>query len=265
MSGKLIDKLCLKDRGVISLIGAGGKTSLMFRLAKELENSGKTVLTTTTTKIFMPDRAQSPYTIVANSFDKILDRTKSSLHQYRHFSAGSVHDQAAGKLNGFSPGIIDQLWEKNLFDWIIVEADGAKQKSLKATALHEPVVPGTTTRLVLVTGLDAVGKILDDKIVHRAKLFSNNTGLLPGEAINEQSIATSIAFEIKKAGLFLPFLNFVFLNKADNKSQIKSGEKIAGLLQTNGAISRVIIASLKDKAPLKNNFNCKKINNKRKK
>ncbi|MCD4678214.1 MAG: hypothetical protein K8S18_19810, partial [Desulfobacula sp.] len=63
MTNTLIDNLQLNRRGVISLIGAGGKTSLMFCLAKELENSGKTVLTTTTTKIFMPTPDQSPVTV----------------------------------------------------------------------------------------------------------------------------------------------------------------------------------------------------------
>ncbi len=54
MNTSLIDILKLKSQGVISIIGAGGKTSLMFSLAKELSKSGKKVLTTTTTKIFMP-------------------------------------------------------------------------------------------------------------------------------------------------------------------------------------------------------------------
>ena len=46
--------LMLGDGGVISLVGAGGKTSLMFKLAHELSKTGEPVLTTTTTKIFEP-------------------------------------------------------------------------------------------------------------------------------------------------------------------------------------------------------------------
>jgi probable selenium-dependent hydroxylase accessory protein YqeC len=48
MKTKLIDTLQLTGQGLISIIGAGGKTSLKFRLAKEHEDSGKSVLTTTT-------------------------------------------------------------------------------------------------------------------------------------------------------------------------------------------------------------------------
>ena len=116
MTNTLIDKLRLKHRGVISLVGAGGKTSLMFCLAKKLTESGKTVLTTTTTKIFMPKPDQSPVTIIEGAVDELVKKSKSFLSRYSHFSAGSKQDLATGKLKGFTPDIIHQLWQENLFD-----------------------------------------------------------------------------------------------------------------------------------------------------
>jgi len=265
MTNTLIDKLHLNSQGVISLIGAGGKTSLMFRLAKELADSGKTVLTTTTTKIFMPKPDQSPSTIIEGMVDELVKTSKSFLSRYPHFSAGRRHDTASGKLNGFTPDIINQLWQTSLFDWIIVEADGARYKPLKATDAHEPVVPKVTTHLILVTGLDAAGKVLDDKHVHRAKIFSNNTGLPLGENIDEQSIATSTAIEIKKAkALSHPLFSIVILNKADTPDKIASRWKIAELLQTNKNIYRVITASLKDEIPVKDCFETQKTNQRKK-
>ena len=259
MTNSLIDTLQLKTRGVISLIGAGGKTSLMFRLAKEVAGSGKNVLTTTTTKIFMPDPDQSPVTIIEESVDELIKKLKSYLNHYHHFSAGRERDAATGKLNGFSLDTINDLWQANLFDWIIVEADGAKRKSLKATGSHEPVVPRATSHLILVTGLDAVGKSLDDSHVHRADLFSNNTGLPLGGTIDEQSIAISTAIEMEKAGtLSHPNFSIVFLNKADTLSRIDSGRKIAELLQANQDISQIITVSLKDDTSVKECFNTQK-------
>lgn len=259
MTNTLIDNLQLNQRGVISLIGAGGKTSLMFCLAKELENSGKTVLTTTTTKIFMPTPDQSPVTVIDDAVDELVMKLKLCLNQFHHVCAGSKHDTASGKLKGFAPDTINQLWQTRLFDWIIVEADGAKRKPLKASDSHEPVLPKDTTHLVLVTGLDAVGKTLDEKHVHRSKLFSNNTGLCPGETIDEKSIAASTTIEIKKANaLSHPLFNHVFLNKADTQTLIDSGRKIAGFLQTNKTINRIITASLKDKIRVKDCFDVQK-------
>lgn len=249
MNISLINELKLSDRGVVSIIGAGGKTSLMFRLAKELAESGKKVLTTTTTKIFMPGPDESPETIITDSIDELIEKSKSCLSRFNHFSAGCKQVADPKKLKGFDPVIIDQLWEAACFDWIIVEADGARRKPLKATDIHEPLVPGMTTHLIHVTGLDAVGKTLDDDHVHRAQLFSNNTGLPMGETIDEQSIATSANLEIKKAGAAISaaFLSFAFLNKADDKERIKHGGKIAGLIKAGNIVDTVIITSLKDK------------------
>jgi hypothetical protein len=50
----LTEALGIEAREMISLVGAGGKTTLMFRLAKELSLSGKRLVTTTTTKILEP-------------------------------------------------------------------------------------------------------------------------------------------------------------------------------------------------------------------
>ena len=264
MKTQLIDKLQLTGKGVISIIGAGGKTSLMFQLAKQLANSGKNVLTTTTTKIFMPKPLQSPFTLINSSFKELVKKSNTCIIDYSHFSAGSRHDSASGKLCGFALDIIDQLWQADIFDWIIVEADGARQKPLKATASYEPVVPGSTTHLILVTGLDAVGRPLDEVHVHRAELFSKNTGLILGKTLDEKSIATCIAIEIKKAWLLGHTIsnsgsnsesnsrsNSIFLNKADNPDKIKSGQKIAKHLQTNKIINRIITASLIDEFPVK--------------
>lgn len=245
MADTVVNALQLNSRGVISLIGAGGKTSLMFCLAKELAGFKKKVLTTTTTKILTPDKEQSPCTLLADSFPELEKKVKSCLSRYNHFSAGSENDPAQGKIEGFNADIIDQLWQKNLFDWIIVEADGAAQKALKASDSHEPVIPKATTVLILVTGLDAKGKPLDDKHVHRSELFSKNTGLGSGQIIDESSIAACIDIEINKANsLSGPVRSIVFLNKADNHEKVISAKKIAQLLQTNRFINKIITGSL---------------------
>ncbi len=253
MTHSLMDILQLSGKGIISLIGAGGKTSLMFQLAKEIVQSKKKVLTTTTTKIFIPKPYQSPATVVEDDFDKLMKKMESNLNKFSHFSAGSRYDKGSNKLKGFTPAIIRKLWQKKLFDWIIVEADGAKQKPIKASNQHEPVVPEETTHLILVAGLDAVGKILDDQYVHRSKIFSSNTGLALRETLTEQAIAKSIAFEIEKSRqLCQSQLNVVFLNKADTSDLKAYGLNITNLLKTDTSIDKIITASLKNKVVITN-------------
>src|SRR5438093_696249 len=48
--------LGLESGQMLALIGAGGKTTTLFRLAKELRDDGGKILVTTTTKIFKPTK-----------------------------------------------------------------------------------------------------------------------------------------------------------------------------------------------------------------
>ena len=61
----LREGLQLSTGGVVCFVGAGGKTSLMFRLARELSAGGDSVLTTTTTKIQMLTPVQSEEVVIS--------------------------------------------------------------------------------------------------------------------------------------------------------------------------------------------------------
>ena len=63
----------IKPGEVVSLVGAGGKTTLMFALARELAAPQKLVITTTTTKIFYPSPSDTPYVLVSENEDEIAD------------------------------------------------------------------------------------------------------------------------------------------------------------------------------------------------
>src|SRR4030042_6313460 len=67
----LIESLDLRAKEVISLVGAGGKTTLMFRLAKELLLAGKRVVTTTTTKILEPSSEETRCLYVHSDEEKL--------------------------------------------------------------------------------------------------------------------------------------------------------------------------------------------------
>ena len=45
---------------VVALVGGGGKTTAMFRLAREMVEKGGSAITTTTTRIFAAQIALSP-------------------------------------------------------------------------------------------------------------------------------------------------------------------------------------------------------------
>ena len=71
---------------------------------------------------------------------------------------------------------------------LLIEADGARQKPLKAWAGYEPPIPGFVDQVVHVAGMDGLGKPLTDEFVHRAEIFSKLSGLNIGEAVTARSI-----------------------------------------------------------------------------
>jgi probable selenium-dependent hydroxylase accessory protein YqeC len=162
-------------------------------------------------------------------------------------TAASACLPAEDKLIGFRATQIGELEKGNLFDWILVEADGARHLSLKAPAPHEPVVPPSSRWVVAVVGLDAIGRPLTDEWVFRSRLFAEITGLAPGAAITEDSVAAAL---VHGKGILKDCpdgaLKYVFLNKAETEERRLMGRRIAHILQQTGLMrpERVIIGAL---------------------
>ena len=238
--------LTLGKKGVISLVGAGGKTSLMFRLAHELSASGETVLTTTTTKILRPTAEQSSHLIISDSPAEILSRAGSIIKYSPHLSAIANISSSTEKRIGLPSETIKILWNSHLFRWIIVEADGAARRPLKAPALHEPVIPHCTSLVVGVLGLSALGKPLDDETVFRPELVSKISGLERGMDIVGDTLGALLTH---RQGIFkgtpVAAQKIAFLNQADIPGLKEIGHGlIESLVMKKGIdLSRVIIGS----------------------
>ena len=246
--------LTLEKGGVVSFVGAGGKTSLMFRIARELSSAGETVLTTTTTKILMPSKDQSPHVILSDSLDEVLDKARDLIRKNLHISAASQRtDSPVGKIAGFEPEVIDGIWKAGVFRWILVEADGASRRPLKAPAFYEPVIPDCSGLLVGIIGLKCIGKPLDERWVFRHKLYAKITGLKLKEPVTEESVAAAL---IDKNGIMKGCPSntkkVVFLNMADNQKLVESGRKIADILCKTGieGLRRVVIGRALHESPV---------------
>ena len=236
--------LLLGDGGVISLVGSGGKTSLMFRLAHELSRAGETVLTTTTTKILEPEPAQSSCLIVSDKINEALDQAAASIDEQPHITMAYGKHPKQGKLMGFSPEIIDTIWKSRHFKWIIVEADGARGRPLKAPADHEPVVPACTNCVVGLIGLDGIGQPLDERWVFRPERFAALSGLSSGSDVTEAAVATALKHEnsiFKNAPD--KAARIVFLNQTDTPNNVVKAERLAHLLTESNVsgLNRVVI------------------------
>jgi probable selenium-dependent hydroxylase accessory protein YqeC len=244
----LYERMGFHGGGVITLVGAGGKTTLMFRLARELSESDGPVLTTTTTKIYLPRSEESSQVIISASAGEVLARSRRALGQSRHVTAGAGYLEGQGKLTGFRPEDIGAIRDAGLFRWILVEADGAAHRSLKAPAGHEPVIPDCTRWLVILNGLDAIGRPLDEQWVFRSELYSLITGLAIGDAVTEESAVRAVlhAQGLMK-GCPARAIRYVFFNKAEDHGTRRSGRKAAEMLrqEAGGSLNAVFIGSVR--------------------
>jgi len=250
--------LMLGDRGVVSLVGAGGKTSLMFRLAHELAMAGESVLTTTTTKIYQPLPEQSTKLILAGSVSAMLDKAQETLKHHRHITAAAEKLSDQRKLRGFTPEFIEAVWNRHLFRWILVEADGAAGRPLKAPAEHEPVIPACTSQLVGLVGLNGAGKPLNDQWVFRPERFVQLSGLVYGSAVTEAAIVAALVHE---KGIFknapAAAMRIAFCNQADVPRNLAAGRQIARLLIEKKIVglNRVVIGQTLFDPPVSEVYN----------
>ena len=136
----------LPEHAVISVVGAGGKTSLIFAWARELADAGKSVVITTTTHMYRPERMEEGNIRIVVSDDP----------------------ERPDKVTAPPAEILEGLREKA--DVVLIEADGSRRMPLKWPADREPVIPDYTDITVCVAGLSALGGKTADVVYNAAGL-----------------------------------------------------------------------------------------------
>lgn len=167
MTVPLHETIGLGSRELVAIVGAGGKTTILLTLGAELASSGNRVILTTTTKM-------AP--------DQIADRVVWSDEPNdveRELVAGTplfmLSGRTSNRVTGPSPGAIDRVYASTSADYVIVEADGARTKLIKAPADHEPVIPTTSTTVIVVVGANALGQRFES-VTHRLDRIAALTG-----------------------------------------------------------------------------------------
>lgn len=169
---------------LISLCGAGGKTSTLFWLAEYFYKQGKRVLITTTTRMFLP--APSHYRELILEADPVrqLTRCQQVPDEPTLVALFSHIDQASGKVAGPTPQQLDLIKGQQRFDLILVEADGANHKLLKVPALHEPCIPQSSDWVIALTGGAMVGAKADPQQIHRWAELQALCGIEAGDPLD---------------------------------------------------------------------------------
>ena len=138
-------------------------------------------------------------------------------------------------------------------DYIIVEADGAAGRPVKAPRKDEPVIPSNTTVVVAILGVDGVGMEIDEENVFQAERVGEITGIPTGEKMTEEGMAVLLTHP---EGIFKgapPSSRvMVFLNKVDVPDGVKKAKKIAQKIieKRHPQIDRIVLGQLKKEPPV---------------
>ncbi len=228
---ELYRALRVARRDLVAFVGAGGKTTAMLRLANELVAAGYNVVVTTTTHIYPPAGGQP--LIVSSDESDLCQRVREALEQSRLVVVASERTQTpeGTKLVGVRPEVTAALRHEAGADVVLVEADGARGRLLKAPAAHEPVIPTTSTLVVPLAGLSVIGCPLSPEAVHRPEGVAALTGLQPGEPITLKAVATLLSHpQGGLKGVPAGARVIALLNQADDAGRFQAGQALAGLL-----------------------------------
>ena len=195
--------------GVTAFIGGGGKTSTMYALAEELRNKGSVIVCTSTHILCPPQYPYLPHISEKLSFGQVVSTGTVDGHKL------SMPEQSFSELMHFA-------------DYVLVEADGSRQLPLKAHALHEPVIPIETNKVLVVIGIDGIEKPIRE-VAHRPELYA---------AIVHSDIDTVVTAEMIRDVIHTyPRCDGIVINKSDDPERIEQAQSLSSLFDVPVAIT----------------------------
>ncbi|MCI8648499.1 MAG: putative selenium-dependent hydroxylase accessory protein YqeC [Anaerotruncus sp.] len=214
----------------ISIVGAGGKSTLLSLLGRVYRERGEKVVLTTTTHIRRPEQTPELRVLV----DSTLDELQAAVNgQTALLMVGSAAPD--GKLAAPAPKLLEWLAKQPLR--LLIEADGAHQFPIKLPAAHEPVILPQTQRVIAVAGLSALGHPLG-QVCHRAELARE---LL--DCPLEQPLTPAMLAVLLQHG-YGTYEPVWLLNQADTPALRFQAREVARQLCSNGRPQRLLATAL---------------------
>ena len=160
-----------------AFVGAGGKTTLIHEQAARYRAQGKRVFVTTSTHMFI-----EPDTVLSDDPEVIL----AQLNRTGYVMAGIPEGE---KIRSLSSETYERVC--SYADVVLLEADGSNRKPIKYPNSTEPVLPDNVEEIVVVYGLQAIGKPLIE-IAHRPELVKVCLGAQDDTIITLEHIAVLV-------------------------------------------------------------------------
>ena len=233
---------------MVSLIGAGGKTTTMFRLAKELRDQGCKVLATTTTKIIKPTKPHIDRLFLVDELQALFDVCGAILPPVIIGAGCGVNPE--GELIGMPVAWLDRLNQVAAFDVILVQADGVGSSLLKIPAQGDTVIPQTCQTTLWIVAVKVLGKPLSDAWVHGAAR-ARSLLELPADAGVSEDILIQLLQHRDGCLKAIPSSSrkVAIINQADSPAELVAAQALGEKLQSQG-FDRVVITSYASTEPV---------------
>ncbi|MDO4460483.1 MAG: selenium cofactor biosynthesis protein YqeC, partial [Clostridia bacterium] len=158
---------------IYSVVGSGGKTTLIKNMAEKFRAEGKKVFVTTTTRMLIEENCV------------LTDDAKTIIEELNRTGYAMAGVKEGEKIRALSPEIFKEV--SAYADVTLVEADGSKHLPLKFPNGTEPVIPENADEIIIVCGLNAIGQKLKD-VCHRPELVKACLGADDETVINHTHI-----------------------------------------------------------------------------
>jgi molybdenum cofactor cytidylyltransferase len=239
----------LGEHEVVSIVGGGGKTTILYRLAQETVAAGDKAAVTGTTRFTPPASGDLPPAVLDESPIERLAGARTTLERSSLVVVGAGWGNQ-GRIMPVEPDELAALAAVEGVAVVVAEADGSAGRPFKAPAAHEPVVAAATSLLISVVGVDILGEPLTADRVHRPEIVAQLSGSPMGAPVSELTVAAVILSEqggrkgLPAGARWLPVIN-----KVDTPERLAAARRLAQRLLEGGA-SRVVIAAASHEPPV---------------
>lgn len=221
----------------MTAVGGGGKTSLVFALAQEAAARDDSAVVTTTTKFTLP-AGLSDATFVESTPDCAAEDVAGAIAGGRTVIAHAGRG-ARNRLTGFPPEVAGSFRA----GVIAIEGDGSAHRPFKAPGDHEPVIPATSTHVVVCVGLPVLGRPLAEEHVHRPELVAQLAGTPQGAPVTADTIVQLLLHEDGgRKGVPPGARLMALLNEPVSEEHRRLGDHIAARL-VYGGFERAVVAT----------------------
>lgn len=241
-SGQALIEALGARSGIVCTVGAGGKKSTLYRLAAT--HPGRVGLTATTYSSHFPSDLGAE--VVIASAEEIIRRVEGTSRHHRVVAFAHQAPEKRARVRGVDVTLVAKIHERAGFEVMLVKADGARSRWIKAPAAEEPVIPEEATTVIPLVSAKAIGQPLSEKIAHRPERVAAVTGVSIGQVLTPNHVAKLLAHEdgaLRNVGdaRVVPVINMV----DDDTRAALALEAAERALEASDRFERVILASMR--------------------